>query len=96
MIVEAAAAGLPTVATRHSGIPEAIEHERTGFLVAERDAGALAASLAALLASADLRERMGAAARRMAKEKFDLRLQSERLETIYDELLGQMRSCRSR
>ena len=46
VIVEAAASGLPVVATRHSGIPEAVGDGETGFLVPERDAETLAARMA--------------------------------------------------
>ena len=88
VIVEAAACGLPVVATRHSGIPEAVVDGETGFLVAENDRAALAEGMALLVGSAELRERMGAAARQLAEEKFDLRLQTARLERIYDEVLG--------
>jgi colanic acid/amylovoran biosynthesis glycosyltransferase len=88
VILEASACGLPVVATRHSGIPEAVVDSETGFLVAEHDPAALAERIGLLLGSPELRERMGAAARRLAKEKFDLRRQTYRLETIYDEVLG--------
>ena len=86
VIVEAAASGLPVVATRHSGIPEAVVDGETGFLVAERDAGALAERIGRLLGSAELRARLGAAGRRLAEDKFDLRMQTARLEAIYDEV----------
>ena len=86
VIVEAAASGLPVVATHHSGIPEAVSDGETGFLVPEREAEALAARMGLMLESSDLRARMGHAARRMAEEKFDLRLQTARLEDIYDSL----------
>src|SRR3546814_21143924 len=36
-ILEASAAGLPVVSTRHAGIKEAVRHEETGFLVEEHD-----------------------------------------------------------
>ncbi len=84
VVVEAAACGLPVVATRHSGIPEAVQDGATGFIVPERDADALAAKLALLLGSDDLRGRMGMAARRRAEERFDLARQTERLEALYD------------
>jgi len=96
VIAEAAAAALPTVGTRHAGIPEAIVDGETGFLAAERDAEALAARIAELLASLALRDRMGAAARRLAVARFDGARQNARLEDIYDGLLGQIRSWRSK
>ena len=84
VIVEAAASSLPAVGTRHAGIPEAIVDGKTGFLVAERDAEALGDRLGALLGSAELAARMGAAARSHAEQRFDLARQTERLEEIYD------------
>ena len=86
VIVEAAASSLPVVGTRHSGIPEAVIEGETGFLVPENDAEALARRLALLLESAELRGRMGAAGRRLAEERFDLRAQTAKLEEIYDRL----------
>jgi glycosyltransferase involved in cell wall biosynthesis len=91
VVVEAAASGLPVVATRHSGIPEAVEDGKTGFLVPEGDAAALGARLGELLGSEALRREMAAKARRLAEEKFDRARLTERLERIYDELAG--RSC---
>lgn len=88
-IVEAAASALPAVGTWHSGIPEAIADGKTGFLVPERDAEALGARLLAILDARDLRDRMGAAARRLVEEKFDAVRQIVRLEAIYDELRSQ-------
>jgi colanic acid/amylovoran biosynthesis glycosyltransferase len=86
VIVEAAATALPVVATRHSGIPEAVVDGETGFLVPEGDPEALAERIALLIGSAELRERMGRAARAMAEAKFDLRRQTARLEDLYDRL----------
>ena len=74
--------------TRHSGIPEAVIEGETGFLVPENDPEALAGRLALLLESAELRGRMGAAARRLAEKGFDLRVQTAKLEQIYDRLTG--------
>jgi glycosyltransferase involved in cell wall biosynthesis len=88
VIVEAAACGLPTVATRHSGIPETVIDGETGFLVPEHDPDALAARMALLIQSAELRDRLGRAARAMAEARFDLRRQTARLERLYDEVLA--------
>lgn len=86
VVVEAAASALPVVGSDHSGIPEAIVEGETGFIVPERDAGALAARLEAILGSADLRGRMALAARAMAQERFDFARQMRRLEEIYDQV----------
>jgi glycosyltransferase involved in cell wall biosynthesis len=86
VLVEAAASALPAVGTDHEGIPEAIVEGETGFLVPENEAGALAARLGTILASRDLRDRMGAAARALAEARFDFARQMRRLEEIYDEV----------
>jgi colanic acid/amylovoran biosynthesis glycosyltransferase len=88
VVVEGAASGIPVVATRHSGIPEAVEDGETGFLLREGDRAGLAARITTLLESADLRREMGFAARALAVERFDRARQAERLEAIYDEVTG--------
>ena len=47
-LMEAMAVGIPVVSTVHSGIPELVESGKTGWLVPENDAQALAERLAAL------------------------------------------------
>jgi glycosyltransferase involved in cell wall biosynthesis len=86
VVVEAAASGLPVVATHHAGIPEAVADGITGLLVPEKDTGALTQALAALLRGSDRRNRMAEAARHRAASKFDAAKQMERLESCYDRL----------
>jgi D-inositol-3-phosphate glycosyltransferase len=62
---EAAASGLPILATPVNGVRELIEDGRNGFLVAP-EPGAIAERLRQLAADPALRERLGAAARRSA------------------------------
>lgn len=71
-VLEAAACGLPIVATRHAGIPDAITEDRTGFLVDERDIDAMAAKMSRLAQSAELAAAMGTAARQEAETRFSL------------------------
>ncbi|MFJ8578267.1 glycosyltransferase [Micromonospora sp. NPDC093277] len=87
-ILEAGSAGLPAVATYHSGIPEAVRHGETGLLSAERDRAALAENLAALVGDEALRARLGVAARKHVAEHFDLHRQTGRLEELYDAVLA--------
>jgi colanic acid/amylovoran biosynthesis glycosyltransferase len=86
-ILEAASAGLPVVATHHSGIPEAVLHGETGLLGAEGDRAALARNIEHLLADEALRERLGGAAREHVAARFDLARQTAVLAKIYDEAL---------
>lgn len=66
VLIDAMAQGLPIVASRVGGIPELIEDGQTGLLVPPGDAPALAAALTRLVADAELRARLGAAARQAA------------------------------
>ncbi len=63
-LIEAGAAGLPSVATRVGGVPSVVLDGETGMLVERGDAAALAAALVRLFEDGDLRLRMGTAARR--------------------------------
>jgi glycosyltransferase involved in cell wall biosynthesis len=69
-LLEAMAVGLPVVATRHGGIPEAVEHGATGALVAEGDVVDMAAQMVRLAMDRDLRVRLGHAAWERARERF--------------------------
>lgn len=69
-ILEAMAHGLPTVATRHAGIPEAVEEGGSGFLVAEGDTAAMAERIVALSKDATLRRRLGARGRAVVEQRF--------------------------
>ena len=84
VIVEAAASGLPAVVSDHSGNKEAVVDGYTGFVVPERDVGALAERLGEVLASTELRRSMSVEARRLAEREFDLRRQTALLEEHYD------------
>lgn len=68
---EAAAAGLPAIGTRHNAIPEIVRDGETGLLVARGDVPALARALDRLIASVELRETMGRAARRKIEREAD-------------------------
>lgn len=61
--LEAQAAGLPVVAQRVAGVPEAVEDGATALLSPEGDPGALAANIVRLLTDAAARAAMGTAAR---------------------------------
>ncbi len=70
VLVEAMAAGLPVVSSSISGIPELIEHGRTGLLVQPNDVAAVATALQRLLQDSDMRGRVAAAARSQVQGRF--------------------------
>ena len=57
VLLEAAAAGLPIVATRVGGNPEVVRENESGFLVPPRDSEALAAAMMRLIALPDAERR---------------------------------------
>lgn len=81
--MEAAAMGLPTVATDIRGNRQVVADDATGLLVPVRDAAAIAGALVALARDAERRRAMGAAARRRAAEHFDQRTVIERSLAAY-------------
>lgn len=88
VICEAAAAGLPTVATRHAGIPEQVNDGETGLLSDERDVPALAKNILELSQKPERCLQMGQAAKKKAHSDFGIGSHCDRLQTTYDELLG--------
>jgi len=71
VLLEAAAMGIPTVASRIPGCVDAVEDTRTGFLVPVRDAEALAQACERLIEDASLRSQMGEAGARYVAEYFE-------------------------
>ena len=90
-LTEAAMAGRPAIASRLGGIPEIIEDRRTGLLVPPRDAPALAGAIVELLSDAELRNRLGEAARMRARERFTSEAMVDQVLAIYRAVLGPSR-----
>jgi colanic acid/amylovoran biosynthesis glycosyltransferase len=86
-MLEAMATGLPVFATKHGGIPEAIENGVSGVLVPERDDEALAQALLNAAQDPDFLSRIGHAGAEAVQKNFDLSTQAQRLEEIYLDLL---------
>ena len=86
-LMEAAACGVPAVATAVGGVPELIEDGVSGLLAPPGDGPALAAALERLLLDPVLVARMGTAARRRAQARFSVRRQVDRLLGLWSELV---------
>lgn len=86
-VLESLACGTPAVATAVGGIPEQIEDGKTGFLVAERDAEAMAGRLLELLSRDELRLQQGRRAAEDARARFSMDKQADAFLDWYREIL---------
>lgn len=85
--LEAAAAGCCVVGADHGGIPEIVDHDRTGLLVAPGSATALADALAALYGDRALLDRLGTAAAADVNERFSHENLLTNVQALYDEMV---------
>ncbi len=77
-LMEAMALGTPVCATRHSGIPELVEHNATGLLSEEKDPNGLCRNIAALAGDPHKARTLSVAARKMVEQAFNEDLQNVR------------------
>ncbi len=82
-VLEAAAAGLPAVATRVGGVAECVEDGRSGLLAEASDEAGLVAAVLELLRDPERRRRMGREARRKVRSEFALDQIAGRYENFY-------------
>ncbi|MGE7646336.1 glycosyltransferase [Peribacillus frigoritolerans] len=80
---EAMASGLPVVSTRHAGIPELIEHQRTGYLAPEKNDMELANGIQFFIENPDVWTDYTERARKVIEEKFDVNKQIIEQQRLY-------------
>ena len=88
-LMETMAQAIPVVSTYHSGIPELVEDDITGYLAPEKDVPALAQKLEHLAANPSLRQTMGKAGRDKVLKDYNIGLLCDRLVQTYQQLLSQ-------
>jgi len=86
VLLEAAAAGKPAVATRINGTPDIIVHGKTGFLFDRSDFNSFYRFTKLILSNRDLQEELGRNALKHVKEKFSWEKVVEKYESLYDKL----------
>jgi|SRR5271168_358031 len=87
VFIEAQSSGLPVVSFSSGGIPEAVRHGESGFLAPEKDWQALSSYLAQLLVDASLWAGFSRAGRSRVESMFDLKVQTGKLERIYEDTI---------
>ncbi len=94
-ILEAMAAGLPSVATTVGGNAECVAQGETGLLVPPRNHVALGEAVAKLLVDGEKRRRMGEAARRRFLASFSLASQTTAIEAVFERVASRRRVVRA-
>ena len=87
VIIEAAAVGLPTVASRIYGVVDAVVDGKTGLLHEPADLDGLAGQLERLMSSPELRRSLGAEARARAVRDFSQSTMTSAVLDVYSRLL---------
>jgi glycosyltransferase involved in cell wall biosynthesis len=90
-ILEAMAAGVPVIATRVGGSPEAVVDGETGRLVPPADPGALAAAMTDVLATPTAGHRMGERGRQRAHDLFSVDAMVAKTADLYESLFADRR-----
>jgi glycosyltransferase involved in cell wall biosynthesis len=86
--LEAMAVGRPVVGYAAGGLPEVVDHGRTGLLVAPGQGRLLAQALADLLSDLERRRAMGLAAYEAVRQKFDVAAHARAVEAVYESVTG--------
>lgn len=88
VVLEAATQGIPTIATDVGATAEAIVPDATGVLVPFGETGAFVDAVEALLDDPMKRRRMGAAARELMTQRYDMDLSADAFERLYEGLVN--------
>ncbi len=88
-LLEAMAAGKPVIASNVGGIPEFVNPGETGILVEPGNADVLAEAIEQVLTNRDRAKRMGANARAMIRQRFDIASVVRQHEEVYETAMAE-------
>lgn len=86
-ILEAMAKGTPVLATNHAAIPEVINHNKTGFIVNEKQPKAIASVLANVINKKYDLNAIRTRAHSLIEKNYSVTLMAEQTECLYDKIL---------
>ena len=88
LFLEASACGKPVIVSNVGGLPEVVEHGKTGFIVEARNHIALAEVLEKLINKPELRNEMGANGRKRVVKEFNWSDSVTQMISIYNSLIS--------
>ncbi len=86
-VMEAMASGLPIVSTAAGGVPDLFESGKEGLIVQPGDVQGLSNSMSFVLGNRELRQSLGMAAARRARENFDVATMVQAYQEFYENLV---------
>jgi glycosyltransferase involved in cell wall biosynthesis len=87
-VIESMSCGLPVVTFDVGGVPEIVEHEKTGYIAKYKNSDDLLKGVEMLLDDEKMREEFGKAGEKRAREMFDAKIMAEKYYKLYLELLN--------
>ena len=88
VIMEAMALGLPVISTYHTGIPELVVNEYTGYLVEEKDVDALVKVIEKLVLTKNIQISFSESGRKKVEQEFNLKILNDRILAIYTDVIS--------
>jgi L-malate glycosyltransferase len=86
--LEAMACAVPVISTSTGGVPEVVTDGESGYLLPVGDLEGMATRAIEILCDSTVEERMGAAARQVAIEKFDVAVVVPRYREMYERVIA--------
>jgi glycosyltransferase involved in cell wall biosynthesis len=87
-IAEAMAAGVPVIAAKVGGVPEMVEHEKTGLMIDPHDTKSITEAVSRILSDDSLAQSMGHRAKEVAGTRFAASVVAEKTLQVYREVLN--------
>jgi glycosyltransferase involved in cell wall biosynthesis len=88
VILEAAAMGVPAIATDVGGVSDLLTNGDTGLIIPSENVDALAFAMLNLARDKDLRHRIGENAYHLVQSQYDFQKNADRMESLYHELIN--------
>jgi glycosyltransferase involved in cell wall biosynthesis len=88
-VLQALACTVPVVATRVGGVPEVVQHEKTGFLAEPGDHAGFAREIVRVLREPEKAHQTALAGRELVRNAHSVEHMLDRLEQLYTGMLGQ-------